>query len=144
MINLKEALDMYHGRSWDEVWRDPNSGKEYSYGWGHPGGLEREFEILFGDVKGYQSCTAKERKYETMKNNRYSVVIKNVIFNPPATIVFWDDGDKTVVKCGKDEPFDPEKGLAMAIAKRVLGQRGSYYGQIKKWTKPYNDEAERQ
>ena len=25
--------------------------------------------------------------------------IKNVIFNPPATIVFWEDGSKTVVKC---------------------------------------------
>lgn len=26
----------------------------------------------------------------------------NVIFRAPATIVFWDDGDKTVVKCQPD------------------------------------------
>lgn len=47
---------------------------------------------------------------------------KKVIFNPPATIVYWSDGSKTVVKCKKDEIFDREKGLAMAISKKVLGK----------------------
>lgn len=45
--------------------------------------------------------------------------IKNVIFNPPATIVFWKDGTKTVVKA-QGETFDPEKGLAMAISRHYL------------------------
>lgn len=58
--------------------------------------------------------------------------IKNVIFNPPATIVFWSDGTKTVVKA-KNEDFDPEKGLAMAISKKMLGNNGSYYNVFKKW-----------
>ena len=58
--------------------------------------------------------------------------IKNVIFNDPATIVFWDDGTKTVVKA-ENEPFDPEKGLAMAIAKKALGNKGNYYNEFKKW-----------
>ena len=58
--------------------------------------------------------------------------IKNVIFNDPATIVFWSDNTKTVVKA-QDEPFDPEKGLAMAICKRALGNEGNYYNEIKKW-----------
>ena len=48
------------------------------------------------------------------------VDIKKMIFHPPATIVYWADGSKTVVKCKKDEEYDPEKGLAMAISKRVL------------------------
>ena len=60
--------------------------------------------------------------------------IKNVIFNPPATIVFWTDGTKTVVKAHGEE-FDPEKGLAMAISKKTLGT--GYYPEIKKWTKEY-------
>lgn len=46
--------------------------------------------------------------------------IKNVIFNDPATIVFWGDGTKTVVKA-LDEPYDPEKGLAMAVSKKFFG-----------------------
>lgn len=58
--------------------------------------------------------------------------IKNVIFNDPATIVFWKDGTKTVVQAHNDE-FDPEKGLAMAIAKKALGNNGNYYNKIKKW-----------
>lgn len=51
----------------------------------------------------------------------------------PATIVFWADGTKTVVKA-LYEKFDPEKGLAMAIAKKALGNRGNYFNRIKVWT----------
>ena len=105
--------------------------------------------------------------------------IKKVIFNNPATIVFWEDGTKTVVKTKEiktigmanelfhkldasqlekfiglksgqmyksfykyetdsfcivicDE-FDPEKGLAMAIAKKALGNEGNYYKEFQKW-----------
>lgn len=63
-----------------------------------------------------------------------SVDIKNVIFNPPATIVFWADGTKTVVQAREGDEFDPEKGLAMAISKKALGNQGNYYNQFKKWT----------
>lgn len=59
--------------------------------------------------------------------------IKNVIFNNPATIVFWEDGTKTVVKCQDGDEFDPEKGLAMAIAKKAYGNKGSYCNKLKKW-----------
>lgn len=53
--------------------------------------------------------------------------IKNVILNDPAVIVMWEDGTKTVVKA-QGEKFDPEKGLAMAISKKALGNKHSYYG----------------
>lgn len=58
--------------------------------------------------------------------------IKNVIFNDPATIVYWEDHTKTVVKC-EGEKYDPEKGLTMAITKKMLGNKGNYYEVIKKW-----------
>ena len=69
--------------------------------------------------------------YDRVKPNWLS--IKKVVFNDPATIVFWGDGTKTVVKCSDNEAFDPEKGLVMAIAKKAFGNRGNYYNQIKKW-----------
>ena len=50
--------------------------------------------------------------------------IKKVKFNPPATIVFWTDNTKTVVKCS-GEDYDPEKGLAMCICKKMLGNKGN-------------------
>lgn len=64
--------------------------------------------------------------------------IKNVIFNPPATIVFWADGTKTVVKTQEGDIFDPEKGLAMAISKKALGNQGNYFNHFKKWTEKYD------
>lgn len=61
--------------------------------------------------------------------------IKDVIFNDPATIVFWEDGTKTVVKVMDGDEFDPHTGLAQAISKKALGD--DYRKEFKKWTKPY-------
>jgi hypothetical protein len=65
--------------------------------------------------------------------NRRGVYITDVLFKPPATIVFWSDGSKTVVKATTNESFDKEKGLAMAIAKKFMGNKGNYYNTFKKW-----------
>ena len=64
---------------------------------------------------------------------RLDLGIKNVIFNYPATIVLWNDGTKTVVKAQGDDVYDPEKGLTMAIVKKLLGNQGNYYNELKKW-----------
>ena len=75
--------------------------------------------------------------HDTVNSSR--MMIKKVIFNNPATIVFWSDGSKTVVKSYLDD-YDPEKGLAMAIAKKALGNEGNYYNVFKKWL-PKDDET---
>lgn len=62
--------------------------------------------------------------------------IKNVIFNPPATIVFWADGTKTVVKCFEEDYFSEECGLAMAICKKVYGNDNTFHKIFKKYIKP--------
>lgn len=46
--------------------------------------------------------------------------IDRVIYNDPATIVFWKDGTKTVVKA-QDCVFDPAVGLAMCFIKKTIG-----------------------
>jgi hypothetical protein len=61
-----------------------------------------------------------------------NIGIKKVIFNDPATIILWEDGTKTVVKAD-NEPYDPEKGMAMAIAKKALGNKGNYFNTFSKW-----------
>lgn len=79
-----------------------------------------------------------------------AAAIKRVIFNPPATIVYWSDCTKTVVKCNVNDIFDPEKGLAMAIAKRCVGNTSAYYAEIRHWVaecgkdypgKPYTESS---
>lgn len=68
--------------------------------------------------------------------------VKRVIFNNPATIVLWGNGDKTVVKCGERDVYDPEKGLAMCIAKRAYGDKSSYYNVFKEFLPAKEDPAE--
>lgn len=81
-----------------------------------------------------QAQAMYNRTYEKEASAAMSTAsIKNVIFAPPATIVYWSDGSKTVVKCSEKDVFDPEKGLAMAIAKRCGGNKGSYYKEIQNW-----------
>ena len=62
--------------------------------------------------------------------------IKKVIYNDPATIIFWSDKTKTVVQCQEGDDYDPEKGLAMAIAKKALGNTSRELNDVlHKWEK---------
>ena len=58
---------------------------------------------------------------------KYKIVVmprlKKVLFNPPATIAFWEDDTKTVVKCQNNDIFDPEKGIAMCYMKKFAGKQ---------------------
>ena len=77
---------------------------------------------------------------ETVENDLESIelrvdipgMIDRVIFNDPATIIYWKDGSKTVVKRSEDDIWDPEKGFCMAIIKKLYG-RTSF---IKKFIEP--------
>ena len=73
---------------------------------------------------------AWKNNYSKMYGKYY---IEEVIFNPPATVVYWKDGTKTVVKCKADETFDYEKGLAMAICKKLYGNEYNFHKVFKKW-----------
>lgn len=91
-------------------------------------------------IKEIDSKMSSKKEHRTMfvkKEYPTCPEIKNVIFNPPATIIFWADGSKTVVKTQNGEEFDPEKGLSMAIAKKHFGNNGNYFEVIKKWTEKY-------
>ena len=56
--------------------------------------------------------------------------VKKVIFNDPATIVYWKDGTKTVVKCQEGDNFDSEKGFAMAFLKKCWGNKGNFNDKL--------------
>lgn len=77
--------------------------------------------------------TSKNRLLSFPKMDLYSdLKVEKVIFNDPATIVFWNDGSKTVVKCGEGETFDEEKGFAIACTKKMFGNNHIYYGKMQK------------
>ena len=54
-------------------------------------------------------------------STRPTFAIDKVLFNPPATIVFWLDGTKTVVKCKEGEEFSEWAGIALCLAKKLYG-----------------------
>lgn len=95
-------------------------------------------EVKKGGVPSLNTPSFANFLNERMNGAAYVPEIKNVIFNPPATIVFWTDGTKTVVKTQNGEEFDPEKGLTMAYFKKTHGDKGSYFNEIKKWTEKYD------
>ena len=70
--------------------------------------------------------------------NSTKLVPTKVIFNKPATIVIWNDGSKTVVKCqkgknGKYEKYDKEKGLALCYMKRMCNNQSNFNNLFAKW-----------
>lgn len=99
------------------------------------------FEPIDIDVVfSYRPTTDKKNEtkkpvdsFETKQSTNRRVKIRDVIFSDPATVVFWDDNTKTVVRARGGEKYDKEKGLAMAIIKKITGNTGSYYNIFKEW-----------
>lgn len=86
-----------------------------------PTTLEKSLSLIDECHSLHSTTTSYERYYADRNALRTYITVSKVIFNEPATIVLWSDGSKTVVKVTNNEKYDPEKGLAMAIAKKALG-----------------------
>lgn len=52
---------------------------------------------------------------------RIGLIPTKIIYNPPATIVFWTDGTKTVVKCSADDEYNEYYGFLCALGKKMFG-----------------------
>lgn len=59
-----------------------------------------------------------------------TVRLDHVVYDDPATIAFWSDGTKTVVKCSPKDTYDPEKGLLLCIAKKISDNGEDWYKKI--------------
>ena len=46
------------------------------------------------------------------------LTIKKIMYKPPATIVFWNDGTKTVSVCEKEDEYNKELGFALCVLKK--------------------------
>ena len=63
------------------------------------------------------------KKNEKKFTPLYLPEIKEVLFNDPATIVWFEDGSKSVAIAGHGDKYDRETGLATCLIKRVLGNK---------------------
>lgn len=68
-----------------------------------------------------------QRRREDFGKRDYSEThipgIEKVIFNEPATIVFWNDGTKTVVKCCEKDSYDREVGFKTALLTKMFSKQ---------------------
>lgn len=51
------------------------------------------------------------------------LTIKKIMYKPPATIVFWNDGTKTVSVCEKGDTYNKELGFALCVLKKKYSNK---------------------
>lgn len=100
--------------------------------------LEMTLLVRLNDLENDNSTVTKESLLP-VKNLKGNVDIVKVVYNDPATVVFWTDGTKTVVKCKENDEFSKENGLALCIAKKALGNKGNFNNVFRKWCKEENE-----
>jgi hypothetical protein len=89
----------------------------------------------------YEFCTSTKMlsgadySIDTKTDVDSDLKIKKVIFNEPATIIIWNNGTKTVVKCQEGDEYDKEKGFAMCITKKFFGNKSKFNNVMKEWIK---------
>lgn len=85
------------------------------YGFEHADGAKSsagETESLFSSSQFVENLIARF--------NGSKAEVERVLYDGPATIVFWSDGSKTVAKRAAGEPYDEHVGFLAAFVKRFL------------------------
>lgn len=122
LVNISDIAKRYDldiEQTWGVVWESQTVKFE-----GGSGSIERMLRDLY---------YSNPMKCSTLIVPTY----KKVIFNEPATIILWNDGSKTVVKCTDGEEYDPATGFAMAYVKKLYGNTG---GIFRRCQKDYNEQ----
>lgn len=78
-------------------------------------------------------ATLEYKAYPILPFTKCNIKVEKVVFNNPATIVFWEDGTKTVVKCQDGDTYSKETGFVMCYLKKLLGNDNTFNKEITKW-----------
>ena len=76
------------------------------------------------------------------KANKSKYTPKQIIYNPPATVVFWEDGTKTVVKCAEGETYSEYYGFLAALGKKIFTTNSEINRIVKKHIPKDKEEPE--
>ena len=95
---------------------------------------EADREVAERYIENYTDCIPDKSEKESEEDTSN---IKKVIFSAPATVIYWNDGTKTV-SVARDEPYDPEKGLSICFTKKLLGNK---YKSMDEFYKLLQDKA---
>lgn len=81
----------------------------------------RDNDILVIDYDDYGNCTLVVRKGAIAHRNSVERLPKKYIINKDATVLFWEDGTKTVVKRAKDDEYNKILGFLWAYFQKTSG-----------------------
>lgn len=84
---------------------------------------ENKKPIVKVEPKKVATPTFYSKRNETKFTPLYIPRIREVMFNDPATICWFEDNSKTVAIAGHGDKYDKETGLAICMLKRVLGNK---------------------
>lgn len=60
-----------------------------------------------------------------------SITVEHIFYDDKATVVFWTDGTKTVVKCAEGTKYDEYAAFCIALAKKIYGSNSALKRAIK-------------
>lgn len=63
----------------------------------------------------------KDSEFAEWLHRQFRFAPKEIIYNDAATIVYWTDGTKTVVKCNENDEYSEYSGFVAAVAKKMYG-----------------------
>ena len=70
------------------------------------------------------------------------LTIKKIMYKPPATIVFWNDGTKTVSVCEKGDVYNKELGFALCVLKKKYDNK-TVHEMLDKYVHNANEYSEK-
>jgi len=85
-------------------------------------------EYLSWTWEMFKESQVQSKEQPKKQETKINSLVQRVLLNDKATIVFFTDGTKSVVVHNDDLPYDSEKAIAMAIAKKFMGG----YTELKK------------
>jgi len=97
-----------------------------------PSDIWKSYDVFDRTIEVYPTAQKKEGdkkemtdKKETMKTkwekwDKSKFTPERIVYNPPATIVFWKDKTKTVVKCSEGEEYSEYFGFLAALGKKIF------------------------
>lgn len=125
-VNAKHLVKAGHVVHGDEITMGLRSGKTYLTQIGKFTNKDNGFDSVIYEMEKKRKFA--ERGTDEMKN----VEVKKIIFNGFKTIVFWNDGTKTIVSMSKEERnFDPEDAFRAAYTKKMYGTNSKIKRVIK-------------
>lgn len=91
-------------------------------------GCDIESSVLRG-CKSFQDVSAKIQK---MFSDNADYIPKKILKSGPCTVVFWNDGTKTIVRRAADEVDDNYSAFTAALAIKIFGSNSAVKSTVKK------------